>query len=72
MWSVTIDQLAASGGQQRYTHDSASESIGGAISEAIEEHGLEDVVVGQYQVTVKRAEGTRPVFSGTLVADTEA
>lgn len=65
MWTVVIDQIAGSGGRQRYEHEAQHESIADAVEEALIEHGLEDVVIGQYQITIKRE---RSAFSGALVA----
>lgn len=64
MWRVTIDQIAASGGLQRYgPFDIPRSSIGDgsvllsdAVEEAIEEAGLLHVGTGQYQITCTPSE----------------
>lgn len=52
MWRITIDQIAGSGGLQRYgPYEPLDDALVGAIEDALSLSGLDMVERGQYQIT---------------------
>lgn len=59
MWHVTIDQVAQSGGKQRYESEIDDICLSDAIETSLIWHRLDNVKVGQYQITATSMEKDR-------------
>lgn len=59
MWHITIDHIAQSGGKQRYESEIDDVRLGDAIETSLIWHRLEDIELGQYQITATSMEHDR-------------
>jgi hypothetical protein len=51
-WRVTVDQVAGSGGRQRYDVAAEAPTLAEAVNEALRRAELDAAEVGSYQITV--------------------